>query len=418
MKHLGRLSIIVALAWDVAAAEVSLSVGDERIIAGEGPGKNIRGTPAIAFGGGAYLCVWREGREGKNGGARIRATRVSPDGAAGAAIEVAPLNDKDSPQESPRVAFCNGTFLVVWHDLRNRLDYDILAARLSADGKRLDDTPIKVAVGPHNQALPDVAADDAGFLVVWQAYDPQDHAFHGRGVRVERDGKVGSLVDIGASPNPRIVWDGRQFFVGTGGFGSMGTGHIVRIDPAGMPLSKARPVAVTTRVGNFSLSAVPGKGCVYVTHRSTPDAWGWGGPGAMRCYFILADGTSDTSMPKEEGYPKYTLQPNWLDAATQDRANWPHGPSASAWDGRQTIVVWSRFHCTGEKRSTLSNGDIMASRTNGWKRQSDTAIAVAASEQDELNPELASDGRGGLLCVYEKETGAMSLICARPIFSK
>lgn len=418
MTRLIALTIVVALAWDIATAEVALSVGGERIVAGEGPGKNIRGTPAVAFGGGAYLCVWREGWEGRNGGARIRAARVAPDGTPGVAIEVAPVNDRDSPQESPRVAFCNGTFLVVWHDLRNRLDYDVLAARLSPDGQRLDDAPIQVAAGPHNQALPDVAADDAGFFVVWQAYDSQDHAFHGRGARVGRDGKVGPPADIGVAPNLRIAWDGRQFFVGAGGSGSQGTGHVLRLDSAGRQLSKAKPVAVTTRVGDFSLSAAPGKGCVYVTHRSRPDAWGWGGPGAMRSYFILADGTLDASMPKEEGYPKYALQPNWLDAATQDRANWPHGPSASAWDGRQTIVVWSRFHCTGEKRSTLSNGEIMASRTDGWKRQGDHAITVAASEHDELNPDLASDGRGGLLCVYAKEVGPRTLICARPIVSK
>ena len=60
----------------------------------------------------------------------------------------------------------------------------------------------------------------------------------------------------------------------------------------------------------------------------------------------------------------------------------------------------------------------MLSRTDGWKRQSDVAMAVAASENEELAPELASDGAGNLLCVYEKEVGPKTLICVRAITSR
>ena len=411
-----------------AKSDLPVTIGAEVAVVADGPGKDCRGTPAVAFGGGAYLVVWREGWEGKNGGARIRAVRVGLDGKLldVQPIELAANKDKDAPQERPRVAFCpstgsgqsKGTFLVVWQDLRNGTDYDVLAARVSADGKLLDAEPIKVATGPHNQALPDVAADNDGFLVVWQGFVEVDRAFHGYAARVDGQGKVRPPVETGITPQPKIAWDGTSFLVACGGKPSYpAASDVVRVGPEGQPVGKK--FAAMGSAGLISLSAVPGRGWLLVTHRNTPNAWGWGGPGAMRCCFILADGNLDPSLPKENAYPGYDkLEPNWLDYTTKDRGNWPWGPSASAWDGKQSVVVWQRFHCVGEKKSMLANGDIMLSRTDGWKRQGDVPVAVAASDAEELDPALASDGAGNLLCVYEKEVGTRTIICARTVASK
>lgn len=403
------------------ASDLPVSVGPEVAIAADGPGGNSRGTPAVAFGRDAYLVVWREGWEGKNGGARIRAARVGLDGTVldQPSIELAPNSDRDSPQERPRVAFCKDTYLVVWHDLRNGTDYDVLAARVSADGRLLDREPITIAAGRHNQTLPDVASDGEVFVVVWQGFEEADRAFHGYSAWIGRDGVVSAPVKVDVAPCLRVAFDGTHFLVACGSRGFWQTGDVQRLDRLGRPLPKEKPFRAAQRVGLYSLSAVPGKGWLLVTHRSQPDAWGWGGPGAMRCYFILSDGRMDPSMPKETGYPGYDkLDPNWLDGATRDRANWPYGLSAAAWDGRQSVVVWPRYHCVGEKKSMLANGDIMLSRTDGWKRQADVPIVVAASEAEELEPALASDGAGRLLCVYEKEVGPKTLICARTIESR
>jgi len=415
------LSALAQPAAPAPASDLPVTVGAEVVIAADGPGRNCRGTPAVAFGRGAYLVAWREGWEGKNGGARIRAARVGPHGRLLDAqpIELAPNKDKDAPQERPRVAFCKDTFLVVWHDLRNGTDYDVLAARVSADGRLLDAEPIRIAAGPHNQTLPDVAADTEGFLVVWQGFVEQDRAFHGYAVRVGPDGAVGKPADVGLAPCLRVAFEGSHFLVACGSRGFWHTGDVRRLGRDGRPLAKEKPFRAAARVGLYSLSAVPGKGWLLVTHRNTPNAWGWGGPGAMRCYFVLSDGKMDPSMAKEKGYPGYDkFEPNWVDYATRDRENWPYGLSASAWDGTQSVVVWPRYHCRGEKKSMLANGDIMLSRTEGWKRQSDLPVAVAASDAEELEPALASNGAGSLLCVYEKEVGAKTLICARAITSR
>jgi hypothetical protein len=397
-----------------------VQVGDEMVIAADGPGRNCRGTPAVAFGKGSYLVAWREGWEGKNGGARIRAALAGPDGKLrdGRSFELAANEDKDAPQERPRVAFAGDTFLVVWHALRNGKDYDVLAARVSAAGKLLDAEPIRIAAGPHNQALPDVAADNEGFLVVWQGFEESDRAFHGYAARVTAAGTLGEPSEIGLAPCPRVAWDGAYFLVGCANRGFWKTGDVLRLDRDGKPPAGEKSLRVTVNVGLYSLSGVPGKGWLLVTHRNSPNAWGWGGPGAMRCYYVLSEGKMDPSMSKENDYPGYDkYEPNWVDYSTKDRSNWPYGLSASAWDGKQSVVVWQRYHCTGEKNSTLANSDIMLMRTDGWRRQSDVPVSVAASDAEETEPALASDGAGNLLCVYEKEVDEKTMICARVVLS-
>jgi hypothetical protein len=411
---------ITALAlWGAADAAPAPSegppivVGEEFVVFAEGPGKTIRGTPQVAFGGKFYLCVWREGWEGKNGGARICAARVSTDGRVldSQGIVLAPNRDKDAPQEWPRVAFCNDTFLVVWQDLRNGADYDVLATRVSTAGKVLDAEPVKIAAGRHNQTLPDIASDGEKFLVVWQGFEQQDRAFHGYAATVDVGGKVGEPVEVGIAPQLQVAWDGTGFLAACAQAGFWQTGDVVRLGRDGKPVGEKQ--RATVRVGRYCLTGAPGKGWLLVTHRSPPDAWGWGGPGAMRCYFVLSNGTVDTSMPKEAGYPGHKKEPNWVDASTEDRAVWPYGPSAAAWDGRRTVVVWQRHQCVGEKKSMLANSDLMAARTDRWQRLDEDPIPVAATHADEVEPSLAPDGTGRLLCVYEKRTRSHTIICAR-----
>ena len=59
------------------------------------------------------------------------------------------------------------------------------------------------------------------------------------------------------------------------------------------------PVLGGTKAANFSISAVPGKGWLVVSHRSPPDPWGWGGPGAMRAAFVNLEGKPENSTREE-----------------------------------------------------------------------------------------------------------------------
>jgi hypothetical protein len=407
-------------------AEPAIEVGAETIIAIDGTGKNSRGTPYVAFGNNYYLCAWREGWEGRNGGARIHAVRIDTDGNIidTKPIEISPNKSKDAPQEHPKIAFCKNIFLVVWQDLRNEKDYDVLAARITIAGRILDTNPIMIAGGPHNQVLPDVASDDKGFMVVWQGFQENDRMFHGYASRIDLRGKVGKPVETGIAPQQKIAWDAKAFLIscdggkGTGARKTSNTATAIRLGQDSRLIGKSFAVAELVPNGYYSLSSVPGKGWLFVTHRSPPDAWAWGGTGAMMCYFILSEGGVDISMNKENQKVKSNLQPNWIDVNTSDREVWPYGTSASAWDGKQSVVVWQRYQCMGEKKSTLTNCDIMAAQTDGWKRLTEQPISVATTDSEELAPALASNSDGKLLCIYEKELNGETLICMRILKSK
>jgi hypothetical protein len=98
-------------------------------------------------------------------------------------LEIAPAAGK---QWSPEIAAGGSMFLAVWADARasanvlpenltggaafdneNGTMNDIFAARLDAQGRVLDTSPIIVAQQVQNQALPDVAWNGQNWLVVW-----------------------------------------------------------------------------------------------------------------------------------------------------------------------------------------------------------------------------------------------------------
>ncbi|MBM4032897.1 MAG: hypothetical protein FJ291_14070 [Planctomycetes bacterium] len=407
------LLFAIALRGLAHAGEPGIGVGEEFILLSDGPGKGLQATPDVAFGNGIYLAVWREGWHGKGGRARVYAARVSPEGKVldPKGIEVAP--SKSGVQEWPRVAFGGGMFLVLWQDFRNERDYDVLAARVSTEGKVLDAEPLAVAAGPRTQALPTVASDGKGFLVVWQALVGEETAYRGFAAPVSAEGKIGATVETGATPQPKLAWNGKSYLAVCGGAGFW-SGEIrgVLLGADGKPLGKPTPVLGGTKAACFSISAVPERGWLVVNHRSPPDPWGWGGPGAMRAAFVGLEGK--TLDPVRDSYPQGRLA-NWLDMGREKKpgATWPWGQSASVWDGAHSVVVWQRHHLGGEKMTNFENCDLIAARVDGHKSLDEAGVPVAASDAEETRPALAAGGAGRLLCVYEKASAAGSQIAAR-----
>ncbi len=365
------------------------------------PFRGTQATPAVAFGQQVYVVVWREGWIGKGGKPRIFAARISVDGKLldPNGIPIAPTSP--GQQERPRVAFGGGVFLVAWQDF-NGNDCDVLAARVSADGRVLNERPIAVAVGPRTQALPDVASDGRNFLVVWQGLVGEETSYRGFATLVAAGGRVAETVETGATPQPKVAWNGKNYLVVCGGAGFWaGEVRGVVLDTNGRPTGKPIAVLGGTKAACFSISAVPQKGWLVVSHRSPPDPWGWGGPGAMRAAFVNLEGKPANAI--KEDYPQSRL-PNWLDMGRDKSkmATWPWGASASAWDGKQSVVVWQRYHLGGEKMTNFLNCDVIAARVDGIKSLDPAGVPVAASDAEETRPALASDGEGRLLVAYEK----------------
>ena len=170
-------------------------------------------TPAVAFGGGCFLVVWQDGWNGDGGDSNIMALRVSPEGKV--------LDGKPLPicaaggiQESPAVAWTGKEFFVVWSDLRNGKDSDIYLARVSRDGK-VAKTHIPVAIKEHTQFRPRIASNGTA-LVVWQDLrDGENYRIFG--TRVSDSGEVldtdGFEISKGACNSPSVAASTDGFFV-------------------------------------------------------------------------------------------------------------------------------------------------------------------------------------------------------------
>jgi hypothetical protein len=414
-------------------------------MSGDAPGKAKRGRPAVAFGQDMFLVAWQEGWHGDGGSSRIFAVRarLDPSAHSGLAvldpegIEIAPC--KTGVQENPRVAFFGGAFLVVWQDMRNGRDCDVLGARVSPKGKVLDQTPIAIAAGPRTQAMPDVAADDQGFMVVWHGFQGEETVPRVFAARVGADGAAGEPAAITEGSAPRIAFSGKDCLVACFDARRSGDRLATYVKYVGMDAGGKERFRSTYREDvaysfsrRVSVCGVPGKGWVLVCSRALPDFWGWSGPAAQRAYRITPEGKRAADSPTESYYDperkRHVVPANWLDTSMGKETHraagpagipeiWPWGDSALAGDGRYNVAVWQRYHTGGSTGIDMVNGDIHSGRLEGWKPlDGQGGVAVAASAADELNPALAGNNAGTLLCVYEKvlDDGTKQ-ICARTL---
>jgi len=437
MRLAGVVGVVMLLAapgtWradgeEVPAPASAIKVGDEVVLMADSPGKIKRGKPAVAFGRNTFLVAWQEGWHGDGGSSRICALRAGPDGKALDArhIEIAPC--QTGVQENPRVAFSGGSFLVVWQDMRNGRDCDVLGARVSPEGNVLDAQPIAIAAGPRTQAMPDLAAHNEGFMVVWHGFRGEEAFPRVFSARVGIDGAVRAPAPVIEGSSPRIASNGKEYLVTCFDLKpvrprtSMFVKY-VRLDRAGKRLYLS-----TYRENVSSLCQVSVKGWVLVHPRAVPDFWGWSGPAAQRARSIMPDGRKAPDSPSERYYDpktrKRTVPLNWLDTSIGKKVHraagpanvpeiWPWGGSALAADRGHCVAVWQRYHTGGATGIDLLNGDIRAGRVDGWRPLDTGGITVADSAAEEIDPALAGNGAGRLLCVYERVQDGKSSIAAR-----
>jgi MYXO-CTERM domain-containing protein len=171
---------------------------------------NAQTMPSIAYNGSVYLLVWADTR--LDGSADIWGARFAPNGAIldpnGIQIAAAAGVQKD-----PFVA-SNGTdFLVAWTDKRGGSSFDILAARVAADGTVRDPSPLMLTTAAGDQVQPRIASDGTDYLVIWSQFNPGDIV----GARVTASGQLpdtfGIAIADGAANqvNPYLIWTGSQY---------------------------------------------------------------------------------------------------------------------------------------------------------------------------------------------------------------
>jgi len=189
MKLTGVLSVL-CLALAPTAARAGAAVGGAIDVAPGVAGTRSQMWPRSAWceGSKTWLVAWREGHT-NDMATDIWCARVSADGKAldPAGIKVCSAADN---QERPWVASDGKGFLVAWEDFRNGKDYDVYAARVSADGKVLDADGFLVAGGADNQCHPAAAFAGGNYYVAWQSFAAESVRYLLYGARVSLDGKV------------------------------------------------------------------------------------------------------------------------------------------------------------------------------------------------------------------------------------
>jgi hypothetical protein len=148
-------------------------------------------SPAVAFDGGNYLVVWQDTRSGSDWD--VYGTRVSPQGELLDPAGIA-LSREGNHQRFPAAVFDGENFLVVWEDNRYGIDHDIFGTRATPEAAVLDPSSISISAAAGDQLLPAVGFDGASFLVMWQDYR-NDIDYDIFGARVS---PAGAVSDSGA----------------------------------------------------------------------------------------------------------------------------------------------------------------------------------------------------------------------------
>lgn len=165
--------------------------------------------PRASWSAGAkvWLVVWQEGDPTEDGTGEARAqdilaARVSADGKV---LDIKPIEIAavKGAQQRPMVASDGDDFLVVWHDFRNGKNWDVYASRVTGGGKVLDKGGTLIAGGERNQCFADVVFGGGNYYAAWldMRHWPEYRVY---GSRVSREGKA---LDAGGVELVRVMSD-------------------------------------------------------------------------------------------------------------------------------------------------------------------------------------------------------------------
>jgi hypothetical protein len=180
-----------------------------------GVGPSGQGSPTVAYGDGAFLVAWNDGRLDPTGSGVVGA-RVDPSGTVldPAGITISTGAD---PAYEPAVAFGGGVFLLAW--TVNRLDVGrrVAGARVDRSGSVLDPAGVPISADGRDHSNAAVAFNGTDFLVVWESWGDSPRVL---GARVGPGGAVLDPAGIAVAPsgpynqiNPSVASSGSSFLV-------------------------------------------------------------------------------------------------------------------------------------------------------------------------------------------------------------
>lgn len=372
----------------------------------EAKGQEDAYFPAAACGKDGFLVVWQAGRIAEGslvtgkaepaGVGDIVGARVGFDGKA---LDAKPfvISAAADLQEKPDVAFGGGVYLAVWQDLRNGKDYDVYAARVSPEGKALDAEGVLLVVGAHNQAEPAVAFDGKDFLVVWQDFSTGKYAIHG--ARVSTDGKA-------LDEKPIVLGDSGngQYHRITPAVSSLGDGRSTvfwvansttnaRREPSGGCFVRDGKIEKTFEFQGHHYAAPVNPAALAVGPKGFVVAWrnnaavGRGCPSRnANAAFFSPEGEKEPSDDKgSKG--AFRLSGNIADPAL-------------VWDGARFVAAW---HETVKPNKSYPTDRVMLATVSPDGKPAPAGTEVAGTQASPAcGAALAANGKGLTLVVYER----------------
>jgi hypothetical protein len=127
------------------------------------------GDPAVGSNGTNYLVTWTRAEGGTTNRTYLEAARVTSAGQVSAPNPIRLTNSTSGSQFQSSVAFGGGNYLVVYNDTRE--GSRIYGTRISPGGTIRDPAGFRISQPPASgraEFTPDVASDGTTFLVVWQ----------------------------------------------------------------------------------------------------------------------------------------------------------------------------------------------------------------------------------------------------------
>lgn len=362
---------LVALSDEASKKVVAVRVTAEGgVVAGEpltvlDPQGETTG-PSVAYSGGIFLVAGTRLLPGS--GNDVVAARVSP---AGTRVDAAPvtLSVGAPAQVSPRVAWSRDRALLVW-SAWNGMDWDIHGVRLDANLQPLDGTPFVISGAEGDQAAPDVVSSGVDFLVVWR--DGRNDATGQRqdiyGARVTAEGTVrdaqGIVIAAGSPPSspPTSRQHPRVAVDGRAyvvGWWQAGEVRLAQVNLTGSVSGNVTVAAAPSP--NFGLACTTGGICATVL------------PMDYRGFNPLALYRFDALLTKLNTAPMFV-------SPLEDMTQLP----GLTFDGTGFVAAW--------KSTKRTNPALrMARFTKEGTVQDGTPVDVSA-EADVREPQLASDG--------------------------
>ena len=200
------------------------------------------GFPAVAFGGGQFLVVWKNDPSGADN-ANIYGQRIGTNGVpAGAAFVV---SGAARDQSEPTVTFDGSNFLVAFTDLRNGAA-DIYATRVSPTGSVLDGSGFPLSTATGSQSAPSAAFDGSNALVVWGDGRNATNDIYGarvNGATVLDPAGIGIQTDGFTQFRPSVAFGGGSYLVAWDESGDIWGTRVTTaggvVNPSGIAISRA-----------------------------------------------------------------------------------------------------------------------------------------------------------------------------------